>query len=157
LSESELLLDKAAEAFDAAELQLENDYVEFAASRAYYGSFYVAEALLLTEGLRLSRHGQVVAQYGRLFAKSTRLDPAFHRLLDRGFSFRQSADYVADAEIDPDAAAELIREGRRFLKAARGYLEPPSPEHEDKRREGEVPRAAASEQSPPEGSEPEGS
>lgn len=130
MSEIELLLGKAAESFDAAELQLENGYAEFAASRAYYGSFYVAEALLLTENLRLSRHGQVVAQYGRLFAKSSRLDPAFHRLLDRGFNFRQSADYVADAEIEPDAVSDLIREGRRFLAAARGYLESSPPDGE---------------------------
>ena len=40
---------------------------DFAASRAYYGCFYVAEALLLSEGLRFSRYGQVVAQYGRRF------------------------------------------------------------------------------------------
>jgi uncharacterized protein (UPF0332 family) len=69
LSEVGLLLDKAARAFRSAELQLENGDADFAASRAYYGSFYVAEALLLTEGLQLSRHGQVVAQYGRLFAR----------------------------------------------------------------------------------------
>ena len=129
MSEIEFLLDKAARSFGAAELLLDAGNADFAASRSYYGSFYIAEALLLTEGLSFSRHGQVVAQYGRLFAKTTRLDPRFHRLLYTGYDFRQTADYSRGAVLDPAAVNDLIREGRLFLKAAREYLEtlPPEP------------------------------
>jgi hypothetical protein len=49
--EVEALLEKAERSFVAADLLLD---VDFAASRAYYGYFYVAEGLLLSEGLRYS-------------------------------------------------------------------------------------------------------
>jgi uncharacterized protein (UPF0332 family) len=127
VSEIELLLDKAARSFPAAERLFESGDVDFAASRSYFGSFYIAKALLLTEKLSFSRHGQVVAQYGRLFAKTTRLDPRFHSLLDTGYDLRQSADYAADAVIDPAVVADLIREGWLFLEAAREYLAKASP------------------------------
>ncbi|HEV7515834.1 MAG TPA: HEPN domain-containing protein [Thermoanaerobaculia bacterium] len=122
MSEIELLLDKAARSFRVAERLLASGDVDFAASRSYYGSFYIAEALLLTERLSFSRHGQVVAQYGRLFAKTARLDPRFHRLLDTGYDLRQSADYAANVFLDPAVVTDLVREGWLFLEAARAYL-----------------------------------
>lgn len=128
MNEIESFLDKAARSFSAAERLLAAGDVDFAASRSYYGCFYVAEALLRREGLSFSRHGQVIAQYGRLFAKTGRLDPRFHRLLDTAFSFRQPADYEALAVIDPAIVVEIIEDGLRFLEAAREYLLRSSPE-----------------------------
>ncbi len=64
MSEEEALLRKSERTFAAADLLLEANNLESAASRAYYAWFYVAEALLLSLGVRSSRHGQVIAQYG---------------------------------------------------------------------------------------------
>lgn len=117
------LLVKAARSFDAGEILLRDGYADFAASRAYYGCFYVAEALLLSEGHSYSRHAQVVAQYGRLFAKTGRMEQTYHRLLIKSFELRQSADYSVSPEaLKPQDAENTIAEGRRFLAAAREYL-----------------------------------
>lgn len=77
----ENLLAKAERSFEAAEGLLDDGHADFAASRAYYGCFYMAEALLLSKGLSYSRHSQVVAQFGRHFAKTEELDVLYHRLL----------------------------------------------------------------------------
>ena len=53
------LLAKAQRSFEAAEGLLEDGHADFAASSAYYGCFYTAEALLLSKGSRYSRHSQV--------------------------------------------------------------------------------------------------
>ncbi|OQA44947.1 MAG: hypothetical protein BWY52_01453 [Chloroflexi bacterium ADurb.Bin325] len=50
------LLAKAASSRRAAVLLADQDYLDFAASRAYYALFYVAEALLLAEGFAFSRY-----------------------------------------------------------------------------------------------------
>lgn len=96
--------------------------MEIAATRAYYGCFYVAQALLLSRDLVFARHGQVIAQYGLHFAKSGLLDARFHTLLNRAFNLRQSADYAADAAIESQEVVELIRQGREFLAAAIEHL-----------------------------------
>jgi uncharacterized protein (UPF0332 family) len=44
-------------------------------------------------------------------------------LFSRAFSARQIADYAAVVEFEPEEVAELIREGRSFLAAARSHLE----------------------------------
>ncbi|QIN77944.1 HEPN domain-containing protein [Rubrobacter marinus] len=123
MSQVRALLHKAERSFSAAVLLLEAGSPDFAASRAYYGCFYVAEALLLSEGLRFSRHGQVISQYGRLFAKEERLDRRFHRLLDYAFSIRQAADYTVELAIDAGETRKVIEEGKTFLAAAQEYLD----------------------------------
>ncbi len=117
------LFEKARRSFEAAESLLESGHADFAASRAYYGCFYTAEALLLSKGLSYSRHSQVVAQFGRNFAKTEELDSRYHRLLIEAFGLRQAADYAAAPEtVSEDDAEHTIVEGKEFLAVAREYL-----------------------------------
>lgn len=124
MSEIRLLLQKAGSSLEAAEI-LAGDYPDSAMSRAYYGCFYVAQALLLSRGLVFARHGQVIAQYGLHFAKTGLLDTRFHALLNEAFGLRQDADYEADAVVDVQKVVEVIRQGREFLTAATRFLEEP--------------------------------
>ena len=119
----ENLLAKARRSFEAAEGLLEDGHADFAASRAYYGCFYTAEVLLFSKGLSYSRHSQVVAQFGRQFAKTEELDVRYHRLLIEAFGLRQAADYSAAPEtVSEEDAEHTIREGKEFLTAAHEYL-----------------------------------
>ncbi len=118
------LLAKAQRSFTVAENLLEGGHADFAASRAYYGCFYTAEALLLSEGLSYSRHAQVVAQFGRRFAKTGELDARYHRLLIEAFGLRQAADYsAAPGTVSEEDARHTIREGKVFLSTARDHLD----------------------------------
>jgi uncharacterized protein (UPF0332 family) len=117
------LLEKAQRAFDAAEALLVRGDIDFAVSRAYYGCFYVAQAMLRSEGVDPVRHGQVIGQYGLLFAKSKRMDPQFHRTLNRAFQLRQGADYGEEQfSLEEAVVQEIIDGGRRFLAAATEHL-----------------------------------
>jgi len=60
--EQQALVQKARDSLKAARLLHANGQHGFAASRAYYTMFYLAEALLLREGLAFSKHGAVHAQ-----------------------------------------------------------------------------------------------
>lgn len=126
MNEIELLLEKARRSLDVAQATLEQGHPDFAISRAYYGCFYVAQAMLLSEGLEYASHGQVVAQFGLHFAKTKRLDPTFHRLLSRAFQLRQGADYATSVVIEVEWVREILEGGRRFLAAATSYLTPPT-------------------------------
>lgn len=130
MSEIQALLKKADRSFEAAELILKSGSPDFAASRAYYGCFYIAEALLLARGQEFSSHAQVISQYGLAFARTDELDRRFHQLLLRAFKVRQYADYQVEVTVEEEEAMELIQGGREFLKAASDYLahlpEPPS-------------------------------
>jgi uncharacterized protein (UPF0332 family) len=55
-AETERLMDKAEHAIRAAEILLNADERDFAAGRAYYAMFYIAEALLVERGRRFRKH-----------------------------------------------------------------------------------------------------
>lgn len=68
----ELLL-KARQSLSAASLLLENGFSDYAASRAYYTMFYIAEAFLLGVRLSYSSHAAVIGAFGREFARTSRV------------------------------------------------------------------------------------
>lgn len=118
------LLDKALDAIEAAEGLTNMGKAEIAAGRAYYAMFYVAEALLYNEfDLKLNQHGQVIAAYGKNFAKTKALDPKYHRWLRDGFEKRISGDYGVDTGIDDGIVADMINQAKDFLTDARKYIE----------------------------------
>lgn len=119
---SSKLFAKALDTIEGAEGLLNMGKEEIAAGRAYYAMFYVAEALLYEIDLQFSQHGQVIAAYGKYFAKTKELDPKYHHWLRGGFDARISGDYDVDADISQELAAELINQAREFLEAAQEYL-----------------------------------
>jgi uncharacterized protein (UPF0332 family) len=91
---SRLLLEKAQRAINAAHTLLETgNFPDFAAGRAYYAMFYVAEALLEEKSLRFSKHGGVHGAFGEYYIKTGILDLKFHRWLLNAFDQRIDGDY----------------------------------------------------------------
>ena len=118
------LLDKALDAIEAAEGLTNMGKAEIAAGRAYYAMFYITEALLFNQfDLKLNQHGQVIAAYGKHFAKTKELDPKYHRWLRDGFEKRISGDYGVDTGIEEDVAIDMIDQAREFFEVAQTYLE----------------------------------
>src|SRR3989304_9361451 len=116
------LLDKAIDTIESAELLLDHGKTDLAAGRAYYALFYIAEALLNEKGLQFSKHGDVIAAYGKEFSKTKLLDQKFHRWLISGFDTRLISDYQVEPNIEESIVASMINQAREFLKAAQEYL-----------------------------------
>jgi uncharacterized protein (UPF0332 family) len=116
------LLEKATSSRRAAALLAAQDYLDFAASRAYYALFYVAEALL-AEGLSFSSHAAVIAGFGRTFAKPQRLDPRFHRYLIDAQDLRTLGDYGVGAGVTRAQLTDLLAWVDEFLATATAFLE----------------------------------
>ena len=118
------LLDKSLDSIEGAEGLMNMGKLDIAAGRAYYAMFYVAEALLYNEfELQLSQHGQVIAAYGKHFAKTKTFDPKYHRWLRDGFDTRISGDYDVDTNINHSVVADMINHARDFLHEAQRFLE----------------------------------
>ena len=119
---AEQFLDKAQRAIQAAGSLLQGEQVDFAAGRAYYAMFYVAEALLVEKGFEFRKHGGVHAAFGVHFTKTGELDSKFHRYLLEAFEARLEADYGVEIKLSVDAVKEMISWAEEFLLAAKRYL-----------------------------------
>jgi len=122
MSVSEALLQKARDSVAAARSLLSNGYTDFAASRAYYAMFYVAEALLGVLGQSYRKHSAVIAAFGREYAKSGKLDPKFHQWLIAAQNYRNVGDYGIEAHVSNADAEAVCAWAQEFIEAAESYL-----------------------------------
>jgi uncharacterized protein (UPF0332 family) len=118
----ENLLVGARESLSAARLLYREGHYGFAASRAYYAMFYVAEAFLLAKGLAFSKHSAVHAAFGEHFVKTGIVPAGLHRALIHGMEVRQAGDYDYMTEVSPEEAGEQIANAQQFLESATKIL-----------------------------------
>ncbi len=121
------LLAKARQSLSAAKLMLDGEYPGYAASRAYYTMFYIAEAFLEDKGLSFSKSG-VISAFDRKFARTGRVPVKFHQYLIRAQELRNAGDYGELDAVTNTQAAESIAQAQEFLELAQnaiGTLPPP--------------------------------
>ncbi|MDB9311961.1 HEPN domain-containing protein [Spirulina sp. CS-785/01] len=112
------LLLKAQQSLNAAQVLLNNGFPDYAAARAYYTMFYIAEAFLEGESMSFSRHSTVISAFGRDFANTRRIPVEFHRFLIEAQNLRNTGDYGALNAVTPEEATEQINRAIQFLNLA---------------------------------------
>jgi uncharacterized protein (UPF0332 family) len=125
--EQEGLLRKARNSVDAARLLVGEEHHDFAASRAYYAMFYVADAFLRGRGLKFSKHSAVHAAFGQHFARTGILPANMHRQLIEAAAIRNLGDYEIGPGVDSQAARQLIADADEFIRVAEERIDRLSP------------------------------
>ena len=115
-------LARGQEALEEAELLLAAGKLAGAVSRAYYGGYHHARALLITVGEEPRTHGGLTRLLQRDFVRSGRMSPEVAALLSRLMTFRQDADYTAEYVFTPGMGQQGVADARTFIAAARSIL-----------------------------------
>ncbi|NEP50880.1 MAG: HEPN domain-containing protein [Moorea sp. SIO3C2] len=116
------LLLKARQSLGAARVLLDNGYPDYAASRAYYTMFYIAEAFLAGEGMSFSSHAAVISAFGRDFARTGRVPVEFHRFMIDAQDLRNAGDYGQLNAVTAQQATEQITNAQQFLELAENLI-----------------------------------
>ena len=116
-------LERAMQSIQAARQLTSGGYNDFAASRAYYAAFYAATAVLLSEGLDLSKHSAVIASIHQRFVKTGRLDIEQGKALNWLFELRGVGDYGGTAHVSRQEVEQAIEAAEKFLEAIKLLLE----------------------------------
>jgi len=122
--EQAALVHKAQQKIRLARRLAEDGEVDDAISRAYYGMFYLAQALLLGDDLAFSKHAAVVAGFGQYFASSDRVPRHLHRRLVHAFEQRMTADYEAPSGLAQEDAERQVGYAEEFLSVVEPLLGP---------------------------------
>lgn len=99
------------------------DYADFAASRAYYAAFYAASALLLSEGLEMSKHSAVAASIHQRYVKTGKLSKAQGKDLNWLFELRSVGDYGGTTHVSSQQAEQAIEAARGLVAAIKSLME----------------------------------
>ncbi len=116
------LLKKASESLEAANILLSEGFPGFAASRAYYTMFYIAQAFLEGDNIAFSKHKATISAFGKLFAKTGKVPQEFHRYLIDAMTVRHQGDYAPTGIVTFKKATELVNHAEEFLRFAKQNL-----------------------------------
>ena len=116
------LIHKAKKSLGAAKSLIKEKHFDFAALRACFTMFYLAEALLAAIGQSYSKHSAVISAFGREYAKTGKLDSKFHRWLIDAQDFRNIGDYGIEAHVSEDDANLVCNWAREFIESAEDFL-----------------------------------
>ena len=117
------LTGKAKRFLRSAEvLLLDGDY-DSCVSRCYYAMFFMAEAVLLSQGLKASSHKGVISLFGEQFIKRGILRKELGRTLNDTYDSRQIGDYAIGFMITKDEAESRLKKARSFVTEVGLYLE----------------------------------
>jgi uncharacterized protein (UPF0332 family) len=116
-------LNRSEQSIQAARQLAWSGYYDFAASRACYAAFYGATAVLLHEGVELSKHSAVIASIHQNFVKTGKLDHVQGKTLNWLFELRGVGDYGGTAHVSRQEAEQAIEAAEKFLETVRPLLQ----------------------------------
>lgn len=120
--EIQALIERAQQSVAAARILAAEGYHDFAASRAYYGAFYSAKALLRSEEIELTKHSAVIAAIHQRWVKPGKLPPEQGQALSWLFELRSIGDYGGPVHISSQHAQQAIEAAQQFLQFAQRLL-----------------------------------
>jgi uncharacterized protein (UPF0332 family) len=120
-------LKRGDDSIQAAKELSDSGFHDFAASRAYYGAFYGATALLLNEGLDFSKHSGVIASIHQRFVKTGKLQKEQGKDLNWLFEIRNVGDYGSTAHVSPEQAKRAVQAAEKFLEAIKDLIKGNNP------------------------------
>lgn len=100
----------------SAELLLKEGELKDAVSRAYYGFFDAASALLLTKGLVAKTHAGLVTLFNIHFVKTNKIKSRFATLFRKAKEAREQADYEIYREFTEEEVKNIIRTAKEFVR-----------------------------------------
>jgi len=115
-------LERAETNLQAARDLLDKGYYDITASRAYYAAFYAASALLLKDGLDISKHSGVVALVHQNFVKAGKLDKEQGKNLNWLFELRGVGDYGVSVHVASGEALRAVQVAEKFLESVKRIL-----------------------------------
>jgi uncharacterized protein (UPF0332 family) len=111
-------VERASEAFRAADALLGLGLYADCISRGYYAAFHLARALLLSRGVEPESHAGTVHQLNAEFIRPGLLSTSFNRLFAGLQRSREFADYDAAVAFSLDDARAELEAARTFEAAA---------------------------------------
>lgn len=115
-------IKKAHQAYKDAETLFASGSLEGATSRAYYGAFHMAQAILLTLGLEPKTHQGVARLFSLHFVKAEIIEPKYSQILARAQKYREEADYRHAMIFTPEQTKHMLQEVRGFIEEIERYL-----------------------------------
>jgi len=115
-------IKKAEKFISTAEYSLNTGDYDSCVSRGYYAMFFMAEAVLLTKGLRTSSHKGVISLFGEQFVKTGIFERELGKALNDAYDKRLIGDYGVGFTVTEEESKDLLEKAKYFVLKLKDYL-----------------------------------
>jgi uncharacterized protein (UPF0332 family) len=122
MKEIDDLTKKAEKFLETAKLAFDTGDHDSCASRCYYAMFFLAEAVLLTRGLKASSHKGVISLFGEHFVKTGIFERELGKALSDAYDKRLIGDYGVGFAVVEREAEDMLRTSQDFVKKLKDHL-----------------------------------
>ncbi len=84
--------------------------------------FFMAEAVLLTKGMKASSHKGVISLFGEHFVKTGIFDKELGKAFHDAYGMRLNGDYGIGFAITQKEAEDMLNTSQNFIKKLKDYL-----------------------------------
>jgi hypothetical protein len=118
-----LYMQNAQEMLEVAKENLDNNRVNSACNRAYYGVFYAASALLFSKGKTYGKHSAVLAAFRQYFIKAGEFEKKWSDDYEFIMDNRHTADYDLYDPIDREDVILVLAKAQEFVEEVKKWLQ----------------------------------
>ena len=115
-------LTRSHEEVDTARLLFANGKYKVALTRAYYAVFYAASAVLLSEGIKRSKHSGVQSAFRQSFIKLGVIEAEYSDIYGAARDARELSDYELWFMPAEEFTETVIADAERFVVRMERYL-----------------------------------
>jgi len=115
-------LEKAEGKLHSSKLLLDNSSFEDSISRAYYGMYHAAMAVLMTKDLEPKTHSGLITLFGLHFVKEGPFERKYGKMLSDAKEEREEGDYEIFYEATKQRAEEILKNAKEFLGEVKDFL-----------------------------------
>jgi uncharacterized protein (UPF0332 family) len=115
LKELDELINKAERFLRSAEILFNDGDYDSCVSRCYYAMFLMAEAVLLTKGLKTHSHKGVISLFGKHFIKTGVFKKDLGKVLNEAYDTRLIGDYAIGLKLSKEEAKNMLESAKNFV------------------------------------------
>lgn len=115
-------LSRSHEDIDTAKLLFAHGRYKVALTRAYYAIFYAASAVLLSKGIKRSKHSGVQSAFRQFFIKPGIIEAEYSDIYGAARDARELSDYELWFMPAEEFVKTLIADAERFVARMERYL-----------------------------------
>ena len=113
---------RAKEAIEEVDILIKAKKFNAAATRIYYGVFYITNALLLMDNFPTSKHSQIIGYFNKNYVKERIINPKIGRFLNRAYELRTRSDYGEFIEYSEPEINSYFKEMKDFIYSVENII-----------------------------------
>lgn len=115
-------IEQAYRAIKEVEIQIDNNLLNIAVNRIYYGMFYMLSSLALRYKFKTSKHGQLIGWFNKNFVKEKTIEQKYFKIIQNAFDNRSEGDYEPFVEFKKEQVFEMFEDMKDFISTVESFI-----------------------------------